>query len=147
MIIDTLKTSLANHVEAALTVHGYHWNCEGKDFKQYHAFFAEIYTDFYDQVDVLAEYIRTLTESVEYVNPSMDVLQKNKTIKGELIVGNKAVEMCKAIIELNNALIDDYAAIFDEATKEKQQGLADWAAGRLDKVSRNNWMVVAITKD
>jgi starvation-inducible DNA-binding protein len=147
MIIDTLKTSLANHFEAALTVHGYHWNVEGVDFKQYHSFFAEIYEDFYEQVDVLAEYVRTLTDSVEYVNASMDVLQKNKTIKGDFIVGNKAVEMCKSIIELNNALIDDYAAIFDEATKENQQGLANWAADRLDKVSRTNWMVVAITKE
>lgn len=147
MIIDTLKTSIANHFESALTVHGYHINVEGIDFKQYHDFFQEIYADFYAQIDVLSEYVRTLTESAEYVNLSMDVLQKNKSIKGNLIVGNKAIEMCKAIIELNNKLIDDYAAIFDEATKEKQQGLADWAAGRLDKVSRTNWMVVAITKE
>jgi starvation-inducible DNA-binding protein len=147
MIIDTLKTSLANHIEASLTVQGYHWNCEGIDFKQFHAFFAEIYSDFYDQVDTLAEYVRTLSESVEYVNPSMDVLQKNKTIKGELIVGNKTIDMCKAISKLNTALMEDYATIFDEATKENQQGLADWAAGRLDKVSRVNWMIVSITKD
>ena len=147
MIIDTLKTSLANHFEAALTVHSYHINVEGIDFKQYHSFFGEIYEDFYSQIDVLAEYVRTLSESVEYVNLSMDVLQQNKTLKGNFIVGNKASEMCKSIIELNTALIDDYAAIFDEATKENEQGLANWAAERLDKVSRINWMVVAITKE
>lgn len=147
MIIDTLKKSIANHFEAALTVHSYHINVEGIDFKQYHEFFAEIYEDFYAQIDVLAEYVRTLTEAADYVNLGMGVLQQNKSLKGDFIVGNKASSMCKAIIELNTALIDDYASIFDEATKENQQGLADWAASRLDKVSRTNWMVVAITKE
>lgn len=146
MIIDTLKTSLANHMEAALTVHGYHFNVEGVNFSRFHEFFKEIYDDLYDQVDVLAEYVRTLTVTSEYVNPSMDILTKNKTIKGDLIVGDKAMEMCKAVIALNNTLMDDYSTIFDEATQEKQQGLADYAAGRINKITHLNWMLTAITK-
>lgn len=147
MIIDTLKTSLANHMECALTIQGYHWNIEGQNFHQYHEFFKEIYEDLFAQVDVLAEYVRKLTEGVEYVNPAMDILIKNRSVAGMLIVGNEYKQMFKAIRVLNNELIEDYSTIFDEATKEKEQGLADWAAGRMDKLKTINWAVEVIIKE
>ena len=147
MIIDTLKASLANHVECALTTQGYHWNVEGVDFKQYHEFFKEIYEDLWAQVDVLAEYVRTLTEGVEYVNPAMEILIKNRTITGSLIVGKKPVDMCKAVRVLNTELLEDYSKIFDEATKEKQQGLANWAADRIDKINNVQWAINVIIKE
>lgn len=147
MIIDVLKSSLANHVECGLTIQGYHVNVEGENFKQYHEFFKEIYEDLFKQVDTLAEYVRTLTEGVEYVNLAMDILSKNRTITGSLIVGKKPSDMCKAVRVLNNELLEDYSKIFDEATKEKQQGLANWAADRIDKINNVQWAINVITKE
>lgn len=146
MITDTLKIALSNHIECSLIVQSYHWNIEGQDFNQYHNFFSKIYEDYYDQVDTLAEYIRIISDANEYINISVDVVKVNKTVKSDIIVGDKVVEMCEAIVILNNTLINNYQELFDEASKENIQGLADYCAARLDILNKLNWKLLSITK-
>ena len=104
MITDQIKTTLANHIEASLVVQGYHWNVEGINFSEYHSLFGEIYSDYYAQVDTLAEYIRILSSSKEYVNASIDILKVNKTLKTLNFKSNLLRDQTgKAILEaLNN---------------------------------------------
>lgn len=145
MIIDTLKTSLANHVECWLTVQGYHWNVTGEQFVTMHKMFGEVYQFYLDQVDPIGEYIRKITENAEFVNPAMDVLQKNKTIAGELVVGDP-VEMCKEILKLNNLMLTEYRKISDEAIKENLIELADYAAEITNQLKGLNWAILSITR-
>lgn len=146
MIIDLLKTTLANSIESSLIVQSYHWNIEGPDFNQYHDFFSDVYANYYSEIDRLAEYIRIVSNSTEYVNASVDVIGINKTVKSNVIVGNKPKEMCKAIIVLNNVLIANYQSLFDQASKENIQGLADYCASKLDDMNKLNWKLLSITK-
>jgi starvation-inducible DNA-binding protein len=145
-IIDELKVSLANHIEGSLIVQGYHWNIEGQCFNQYHDFFGEIYTDYYSQVDTLAEYVRILSDGTEYPNGSTDIVKLNKTISSNPIVGDKAKNMCAAIITINDALISDMNTLSDIGSKEKLTGFVDYCAGRLDALNKLNWKLLAITK-
>jgi len=147
MIIDLLKMSMANHIVCKYTAFTYHINVEGVDFTQFHALFGDIYADYDSQVDVLAEYIRIISSGAEYVNGALEVTLANKTISGDLIVGAKPIEMVTSIIKLNNELLTDYSKIFDEATKEDLQGLADYCAARIDKLSKTNWMLISISKN
>ena len=48
--------------------HGYHWNIEGQDFKQYHEFLLEIYEDVYDSIDPIS-YLWTLYAKMRFVVP------------------------------------------------------------------------------
>lgn len=146
MITDTLRTLLANTIEASFVVQGYHWDVEGPNFNEYHDFFSTIYGDYYAQVDPLAEYIRIVSDAKEYVNASTSVISINKTIKQNVIVGNEPIKMCKAIQEMNAKLIDNYNQLFKEATEKDIQGLADYCASRLDSLNKLNWKLVAITK-
>lgn len=146
MITDTLKVVLANHIESALTVQSYHWNCEGPDFNQYHSFFGEIYVEYFDQVDRLAEYIRIVSDSVEYVNASVDVVKANKTVKSKVVVGNKPAEMTKEILILNEELLNNFKSLFVESTAEKFDGLADYCASQIDVLNKLKWKLTAITK-
>ena len=146
MIIDELKVALANHIEAALTVQGYHWNVTGVDFIQYHAFFGEVYAEYFDQVDRLAEYVRIISKAEEYVNASVDVVKANKTVKSKIITGSKPKEMVEATIVLNDALTADIASLFKLATEANEQGLADYCAGYLDSLAKLRWKLVAIAK-
>ena len=146
MIIDELKVALANHIEAALTVQGYHWNVTGIDFSQYHSFFGEVYVEYFDQVDRLAEYVRIVSKAEEYVNASVDVVKANKTVKSKIITGSKPKEMVEATIVLNDALTTDIASLFKLATEANEQGLADYCAGYLDSLAKLRWKLVAITK-
>ena len=145
-MIDELKEALANHIEAALTVQGYHWNCEGIDFNQYHSFFGEIYVEYFDQVDRLAEYIRIVSKAEEYVNASVEIVNINKTIKSKIIVGSKPKEMVSEVITLNDTLTENISSIFKLANSSNEQGLADYCAGYLDSLAKLRWKLVAITK-
>jgi DNA-binding ferritin-like protein len=145
LIIDTLKISLANHVECWLTVQGYHWNVTGEQFPMFHKMFGEVYEFYLDQVDPIGEHIRKITENAEFVNPAMDVLQKNKTISGELVVGDP-IEMCKEILKLNNLMLTEYRKISEEALKEDLIELADYAAGITNQLKGLNWAILSITR-
>lgn len=146
MIIDQLKTLLSDHIETALTVHGYHWNIEGPDFNQYHDFFGSIYDMYYAEVDRLAEYVRIVSASSEYVTATVDVVKTNKTVKTVPLVGNKPIEMVKEIVVLNDVLIAEFNKLFDAATKENEQGLANYCADKLDAYSKLKWKLKAIAK-
>jgi len=145
-MIDELKVALANHIEAALTVQGYHWNVTGIDFNQYHSFFGEIYVEYFDQVDRLAEYIRIVSKAEEYVNASVDIVKINKTIKSKIIVGSKPKEMVAEILVLNNTLLENINSLFKLATEANEQGLADYCAGYIDVLKKLNWKLIAIVK-
>lgn len=60
MLKDKLKqvlgTSFAFYIKAA----GFHWNIEGPNFPQYHAFLGDLYNEVYGSIDQLAEIIRQL---------------------------------------------------------------------------------------
>lgn len=145
MIVDTLKTSLANHVECWLTVQGYHWNVTGNNFPTFHAVFKDVYEFYLSQVDVIGENIRKITDNAEFVNPAMDVLQKNKTISGELVV-NDPIAMCAEILKLNNHMLKEYRTISDESLKENLIDLADYAAGITNQLKGLNWTILSITR-
>ena len=145
-MIDELKVALANHIEAALTVQSYHWNVTGIDFNQYHSFFGEIYVEYFDQVDRLAEYIRIVSKAEEYVNASVEIVNINKTIKSKIIVGSKPKEMISEVITLNDTLTENISSIFKLANSSNEQGLADYCAGYLDSLAKLRWKLVAITK-
>ena len=145
-MIDELKVALANHIEAALTVQSYHWNVTGIDFNQYHSFFGEIYVEYFDQVDRLAEYIRIVSKAEEYVNASVEIVNINKTIKSKIIVGSKPKEMVSEVITLNDTLTENISSIFKLANSSNEQGLADYCAGYLDSLAKLRWKLIAITK-
>jgi len=146
MITDDLKILLADHIESALIVHGYHWNIQGPDFNQYHDFFGEIYDDYQGQVDTLAEYIRSVSFGNEYVAATASIVKLNTTVEAIPVVGNKAIQMCHEIIKLNNNLFDRMAKLFDDATTEKMDGLANYCAERMNYHTKLNWKLLAIVK-
>lgn len=146
MITDNIKTLLADTIEAFLISQGYHWDVEGKDFQVFHDFFGEIYDFHYSQIDPLGEYIRIVSKAREYTTPSSSMVKLNKTVNApKVLVGDNAVDMCKSLMEINDSLIKQYTELFDLATKEKLQGLANYTADRLDDLAKWNWKILAIT--
>ena len=59
-LIDILKELQANAMKMYAQSHGYHWNIEGRTFKQDHAFLLEIYEDVFNSIDPYAENLRKL---------------------------------------------------------------------------------------
>ena len=146
MITDKLRISLSNHIEASLIVKGYHWNIEGLDFQQFHNLFDEIYEDYYEQIDTLAEYIRAISDTNDYVNGSVEIVALNKTRVSHPLVGDKAELMVGQIIIINNALINDFMELMKEPPSSKVYGLQNYAQDRLNALTKLNWKLLAITK-
>jgi starvation-inducible DNA-binding protein len=59
-LIEQLKTILGTNFALYFKSHGYHWNIEGSNFPQYHAFLDDFYTSVFAQTDLIAEHIRQL---------------------------------------------------------------------------------------
>ena len=53
-LVTCLKELQSMNMKMYAQSHGYHWNVEGRDFKQDHAFLLEIYEDVFDSIDAYA---------------------------------------------------------------------------------------------
>lgn len=141
-LTDALKTTLADTVTMYFVAHGYHWNVEGEDFSQYHGLFADIYEDVYSAIDPLAEDIRKLGEYAPFTLSKFIDLRtvESKEVKPE----PKA--MAKALLTINDGLIESIAKAQEEATKASEQGIMNFLAERDDMHKKWRWMLTASTK-
>jgi starvation-inducible DNA-binding protein len=136
------KIALANTFLMYFKAHAYHWNVEGIMFPFYHDFFGEIYADVYGAVDPLAEEIRALDE---YAPISLEELYSTATIQED--TDKPSLNgMLQNLQAANQEVLDSLNKLFDLASKEKQQGLADFAAGRIDTHKKHAWMISASLK-
>lgn len=147
MLIDNLKILLANHIEAALITFGYHWSIEGDKFSIYHTLFGDIQQEYYSQIDILAELIRSISDSNEYPNGSVDITKLNKTIVANPIVGNKSTQMCLELLKINEVLSTGYSEILILSSKEnKIDTISAYCTDRLEKLNKLNWILISHTK-
>jgi len=60
---EKMNTYLANLAVLNTKLHNLHWNVEGKQFMQVHLFTEELYTDFFEKYDEVAELLKMKDES------------------------------------------------------------------------------------
>lgn len=138
----TLKSLLGDAVTLYFQVHGYHWNVEGQDFSQYHSLFEAIYEDVYSSVDPIAENIRKLND---YAPLTLQKFIDLRTLDFKDVEPNPKA-MAKELIKSNEAFIKQLNDAFDVATKENQQGIANFLAERIDMHHKWAWQLRASTK-
>jgi starvation-inducible DNA-binding protein len=110
--------------------HGYHWNVVGRDFKQDHAFLLEIYEDVFDSIDAYAENLRKIGVKSPF---GLEQLQQNSALRVNDSLDLNAEEMFAELIKTNLQIIDKLKDGFDIATKERENGIANFLADRQDK--------------
>lgn len=135
-LIASLKRWQANSVVFYSVAHGFHWNVEGPLFTQYHAFFKEIYEDVFDTIDTISEWMRKFNVKAPYTLE--DFINANNY--GDVnLESNSPLAMTRQLLAMNNKMIEDIKAMFDLATQEKEQGLANFLADRQDKHEFWGW--------
>lgn len=137
-----LKVVLGNTFMMYFKAHSYHWNVEGKNFNDLHTFFSTIYEELWEAVDAIAEQIRTCDD---YAPVSIEELYSYKTIQedtGLVVNQQKFVNLLSA----NNQVIESLNKLFEVASAENKQGLADFAASRLDVHAKHGWMIRSLSK-
>jgi len=142
MLSDNLKTLLASTETFSLKSRNFHWNIEGSDFPQYHAFYDTLYTESYETVDRIAEYIRVLGAYA----PASLTRYAELSVIGDQIKIPRAELMFAESLEDCGKMIQLAVAIFDVATEERQQGIANYMAELQDFYGKKSWMIRAILK-
>ena len=74
-------------------------------------------------------------------------LYNYKTIPEDSAKPDTAYDMITNLLLANAQLLEGLSVLFDEATAEKQQGLANFAADRMDKHKKFQWQLHASLKN
>ena len=123
--------------------HGYHWNIEGREFKQDHAFLLEIYEDVFDSIDAYAENLRKIKVKAPF---GLEQLQQNSALRVNDLLDLTAEQMFSELIKTNAQIIDKLKDGFDIATNAKENGIANFLADRQDKHAFWLWQLTATLK-
>jgi starvation-inducible DNA-binding protein len=144
MLADDLKTLLATSYAFVIKAQNFHWNVEGSDFAQYHNFFQGIYDEVYgNAIDQTAEYIRTLDT---YTPGSFERFADLSVIQGQLKVP-RAMIMMEELLEDNYKLESILKQSFESAGAEKNRGIENFIAERLDAHAKHRWMLKSFLKE
>jgi starvation-inducible DNA-binding protein len=142
MLKDDLKTLLGSTVALYYKAHAFHFNVEGPDFPQYHAFLGEYYEDVYGSVDKIGEYIRTLDS---YTPSTLSRLLELSIIKEQPLIP-RAELMIAELYQDNAVMLELLNRIFACCETENEQGIANFIAERIDAHGKHGWMLRSILK-
>ena len=137
------KVVLGNTFVMYFKAHSYHWNVESSDFAQFHSFFGDLYEELHDAIDAIAEEIRACNE---YAPISMSDLYRMKTIEEDVVKPTNSTTMIGNLLAANNEVIESLNKLFKSATDANEQGLANFAADRIDKHKKHGWMLRSFMK-
>ena len=143
MLADALKTLLATEYAFVIKAQLFHWNVEGPDFVQLHDLFGRIYDDVYGAIDPTAEYIRTLDD---YTPGSFERFMELTTIKGQTKIP-RARLMVEELLANNSQMIELLNRTFEIAQNERQEGIANFIAERIDAHGKWGWQLRSTLKE
>lgn len=139
-LIQQLPELLANVVTMYHLTHGAHWTVKGQDFAQYHELFGEIYEDVFDSIDTIAEFMLKLGYDTPY---SMTDLVAIRTLQDPADPADGESSLAQMVLSINDFVLVQLMAIFDQATAENQQGIANFLAERIDMHQKWAWQLRA----
>lgn len=122
--------------------HSFHWNVVGKDFPQYHEFFGDVYQKVFDNLDRLAEEIRSLDAPAPM---NLASLVAQATI-GENKNTLSAMEMVAALAADNQKILAGLLACQKMAEAANEVGLANFLQDLFDGHKKFGWMFASILK-
>ena len=122
--------------------HSFHWNVVGKDFPQYHDFFGKVYEGVFDNIDRLAEEIRSLNAPAPMNLASL--------ISDASISENKdaldGIAMVRALASDNDKILAGLLACQKMAEAADEVGLANFLQDLFDGHKKFGWMFNSILK-
>ena len=142
MLSDNLKVLLGSTFVLYTKTHGFHWNIEGSNFPQYHKFLNKMYEEVYETIDTVAEYIRTLDS---YSPGSLGRMLELSVIQEQYKIPRAELMLQELLADLEK-MIELAVQIFNVATQENQQGIANYMAELQDLYSKKAWMIRATLK-
>ena len=138
-LCDSLNRLLSDTISFYFQAHSAHWIVVGEDFVQYHDLFLKIYEDVYASIDLLAENIRKCGGRPD---GTLSGIVQNRQI-GDVEQSSDPQTLARALLDANEALIDELKACFTMADAANEQGVADFLAARIDAQQMWRWQLSA----
>lgn len=139
----SLKIAFASEFSFYLKAHNFHWNVTGPFFTQLHQLFGGIYEEVYGSIDQFAEEIRSAGAFVPASYTRFSMLSE---IDDETNIPDDA-DMIAILLEDSDKMVKILKFVFDIATAQGEDGLANFLAERMDAHRKHSWMLRAtITK-
>jgi len=142
MLTENLKVLLASTQVFAIKTQQFHWCVEGTNFPEYHKFFNKLYGDVSATIDPIAEYIRILghyTPGSLTRYAELSIIQDQTKIPRAQLMFAELLQDCEKMTEM-------VVAIFDVATSERQQGIANYMAELQDLYGKKAWFIRSTLK-
>lgn len=139
MLIDDLKTVLATNFALYLKAHNYHWNVEGANFSELHAFFGGFYEAVWGNTDLIAEEIRKLGS---YAPGSLSRFAELSLIKDNIIIPDDKT-MIRILASDNDLLIGALYKAHASAEAGKKFGTVNLIEGLIDQHEKWAWQLKA----
>lgn len=141
-LIGQLKTILGTNFALYLKAHGYHWNVEGSNFPQYHAFLDTYYNAVFVQLDPIAEHIRALNSyapgSIARMLELADIQESTNIPDGLAMMRDLASDNDRFIIHLRAGIV--------AAEMANEPAVGNFLQDILDTHQKHGWMLRSITK-
>ena len=142
MLSDNLKVLLASTQSFAIKSQNFHWNVEGSNFPQYHAFFDTLYNDVNETIDPIAEYVRILgayTPGSLTRYAELSIIEDQIKIPRAELMFAESLQDCELMLKL-------VTAMFDETASENQHGIENYMAELQDLYGKKAWFIRSILK-
>lgn len=141
-LVELLKRLLADLSAYRIKTQYYHWNIEGPDFAQYHKFLGDIYEQASDDVDTVAEHIRSLDA---YAPGSLKRFTELTSIQDEDTIPS-SLDMLTRTYKDNQIVLASTKAACLVAEKLGEHGVLNFLEGLIDSYEKQAWMLRATTK-
>jgi starvation-inducible DNA-binding protein len=135
--VKKLNKLLSNHFILFMKLWNFHWIVVSKRFKNIHEFFNELYDKFFENIDTVAERIRSLGGKPfgtfsEYIEES-DIKEYDKSNVPD---ANKMIEI----------ILEDYETLIKKIRKYLEDGELDNGTNKLledliEEYEKNAWML------
>ncbi len=136
-LIEAMKVYFATNFQYYVKSHGYHVNVVGADFYQYHKLFQKVYEDSQENIDTIAEEIRTLQGIVPFsLNRIMDLSEVDDAEDTPT-----GLEMVSELLADTETVCETIRTAHELAETENCYGLVNYLEGRLDDHYKFQWML------
>lgn len=142
-LITQLNKILADAFVFYFKSHSFHWNVEGSNFNDYHAFLGQIYNQVWLATDKLAEEIRMLGA---YAPNSMQQLIGTSTLTELQSKPDSAMEMFRILSDDNQKIITGLKAGQKSAEAVGETGLSNYLQDLIDAHKKLAWMLSSLQK-
>ena len=141
-LIQQLKVILGTNFGLYFKSHTYHWNIEGPNFNDYHAFLNAFYTAVWGNTDLIAEKIRMLDS---YAPTSLARMLELADIQEATSIPD-AMAMMRDLASDNDRFIIHLRAGIVAADGANEPAVGNFLQDILDAHQKKGWMLRSIVK-